>query len=346
MKARELALAILRVGLADIAASLALALAAGAAVMAVSGYDPIASYYAMFVLPLRSLPSILEALYYATPVVLTALTFAVGLRAGLFNIGAEGQTYLGALGAVAAAYLFRGPLALPAAVAFGVGLAAAWASAAAALKIKRGVNEVISTIMLNWMAYWLVIMLASTAFANPQRAEETVHFPAQARLAPLTPTADLSAAFFASVAAAAAAFAALRYTAWGYRLTAVGLNPNAARAYGISPERAFLEAFLAGAVFSGLAGVFQVAANPPGYALTTDLATVYGLGFDGITAAMLGRGDPLGIIAASAFLGVMREGARYMQVAAGTPFEFVTLIQGLIIFFLALRAFARPWTPR
>ena len=326
----------------NIIAALALAFVIGAVLMWASGYDPASSYYSMLVTPLSDRVYLLSALAFSAPIVLTGLTFALGLKAGLFNIGAEGQVYMGALGAVIAAYFARSLAALPLAFAIGLALAVLWSAVPAVLKMWRGVNEVVSTIMMNWVAYWTVIMAVSTVFANPLQPEESVKTPEAARLTPLIPGTDFTVAVPVAYIVASLMYIFLKYSVWGYRISVSGLNPTAARSYGIKPERAVLAAFALGALTAGLAGVLQVVARPPSYSLMRNLANVYGIGFDGITAAMLGRGHPLGVVLASIFLGVMQEGARHMQIEAGTPFEFVRVVQGLIILLLAVQVLRRP----
>jgi simple sugar transport system permease protein len=328
---KGLLLPLLNTGLA-----LLLAFALGAAAMWISGYDPVLSYGSMLATPLSDQTYLFSALAFSAPILLTGLTFAVGLKSGLFNIGAEGQAYMGALGAVVAAYLARDVLALPLAVLLGLVFAAAWSAVPALLRSWRGVNEVVSTIMMNWTAYWLVIMAVSTVFANPLQPEESVKMPEAARLTPLFPGTDLTLAVPLAYLTAVLIYVFLRYSVWGYRISISGQNPTVAKAYGIRPEQAVLVAFGIGALTAGLAGVLQVAARPPSYSLARNLANVYGLGFDGITAAMLGRGHPIGVLLASVFLGILQEGARHMQIEAGTPFEFIRVIQGLLILLLAL----------
>ncbi|MFP3191884.1 MAG: ABC transporter permease [Thermoproteus sp.] len=324
-------------GFLDSLLSLAVAIAVGAVVAYISGYNPLLVYYSMFVVPFTDVVYVTSALATATPIILTGLTFALGLKAGLFNIGAEGQTYMGALGAVIASYLAASALALPLSFVIGISLAVAWAMVPALLKVYRGVNEVVSTIMMNWIAYWLVIMEASTTFSNPMQPSETIKMPPSARLTPLVPGTSLTAGFFVAVVAALLVYWLLERSVIGYELTAAGLNPVAARIAGIPQSRVVIYSFLLGGVTSGVAGVLQVAAMPPSYSLATNLANVYGLGLDGITAAMLGRGNPLGTLLAALFLGLMEEGARHMQALAMTPFEFVKMLQGIMILVIAVR---------
>ncbi|ABL87652.1 nucleoside ABC transporter membrane protein [Pyrobaculum islandicum DSM 4184] len=323
--------------LLDVVLTLVTAFAIGAVVMWISGYDPIMSYRSMLFTPLLDYTYFFSALAFSAPIVLTGLTFAVGLRAGLFNIGAEGQVYMGALGAVVAAYITKSSLALPLALFIGLTLACVWSLVPALLKIWRGVNEVITTIMMNWIAYWVVIMAVSTVFTNPLQPEESIKTPEPARLTPLVAGTDLTAAVPLSYIIALFVYIFVKYSVWGYRISISGQNPIVAKSYGIEPMRSIMLSFLIGALTAGVAGVMQVVAKPPSYSLMRNLANVYGLGFDGITAAMLGRGHPIGVAIAALFLGVLQEGARHMQIEAGTPFEFVRIIQGVIILLLAIQ---------
>lgn len=323
--------------LLNLVAALAFAFLAGGVLMLLSGYDPVASYVAMWKTPLSDYVFFLSALAFSAPIVLTGLTFAIGLRTGLFNIGAEGQVYMGALGAAVAAYIAAGFEALPLAFFLGVSFAVAWSLTPALLKAWRGVNEVVSTIMTNWIAYWLAIMAVSTTLANPLQPEESVKMPESARLSPLVAGTDLTMAVPIAYLVAVTIYFISSNTVWGYRLSVTGQNPTMAKAYGISPTKMILLAFILGAITAGLAGVLQVVAKPPSYSLSRNLANVFGLGFDGITAAMLAKAHPLGVILAAIFLGILQEGARHMQIEAGTPFEFVRVIQGLIIMFLAFQ---------
>ncbi|MEM1663733.1 MAG: ABC transporter permease [Pyrobaculum sp.] len=327
--------------LLNVLIALSLAFITGAAIMVSFGYDPVASYISMWGTPISDYVFFLSALAFSAPIVLTGLTFALGLRAGLFNIGAEGQVYIGALGAALAAYLFQGAEALPLAFFIGISLAITWSLTPALLRTWRGVNEVVSTIMTNWIAYWLTIMAVSTILANPTQPEESVKMPESARLLPLIWGTDFTLAVPIAYATAVFVYIFTNHSVWGYRLSITGQNPMMAKAYGISPTKVIILSFVVGAITAGLAGVLQIVANPPSYSLSRNLANVYGLGFDGITAAMLAKGHPLGVIPAAMFLGILQEGARHMQIVAGTPFEFVRIIQGLIIIFLAFQIYRR-----
>jgi simple sugar transport system permease protein len=224
---------------------------------------------------------------------------------------------------------------------------------AALLKATRGVHEVISTIMLNWIAWYLSLYLAATVLVDPNRAEKTRAVASGARLLPVLPGTDLTSALLLSVAFAVLIYWVLWYTPLGYEMRAIGHNPHAARYGGMQLVRTLFLSFGLGGLAAGLAGATQVIGRPPTYALYGDMSNVANLGFDGIAVALVGYNHPLGVIIAAVLMGALAAGARTMQIYAGVPLEMVRLVQGVIILALAvpelLRMFAllRPlaWWP-
>ena len=312
--------------------------------MWLGGYDPVAAYIAMFEysFSLTDPYYLAMTLSFAAPVMLTAITFAVGVRAGLFNIGAEGQLYMGALGAIiVASWSLPGPLYLPLAMIIGSLMGAAWGLIAGALKVYRGVNEVVSTIMLNWIAFWIVEYARVYVYPNPIDASKTISMPPAGRLPILIKGTELSASFIVSLVFVGIAFYLLWYMVLGYEIRATGLNPSAARYGGINPKKTMLWAFIIGGIAAGLAGVCEVAGRPPSYAITTGLSNLMGLGFDGITVSLLGANHPLGIIQAAIFIGALSSGARGMQIVTNVPLEMVKAVQGIIIIALAVPGIVR-----
>jgi ABC-type uncharacterized transport system permease subunit len=336
-----LAEGLLRLGESVVA--LLVGLLVGALVMYVSGYNPWSAYSSLFGRSLLDTYGLTVTLSYATPIMLTGITFAVGVRAGLFNIGAEGQMYMGALGVVITSWLawnklgiLDSPLGTLVAYAFGVSLALLWAYIAAILKVKRGVHEVVSTIMLNWIAFWIVEYFRVYVLPNPVDASKTVSVPPHARLPLLVGGTELSASFIVALGFTLYTYYLLWHTVAGYELRAAGLNPVAARYAGINPQKAIMLSFIVGGIAAGLAGAGEVLGRPPDYAITTGLSNIAGLGFDGITVALIGANHPLGIILAAILIGAMKAGARYMQFYAGVPLEMVRVVEGVIIVALAV----------
>lgn len=274
--------------------------------------------------------------------VLTCTGLSVGLAfvVGLFNIGAEGQFIAGAFGAAVAGHAFHlpAPIHVPVALLC-AGLAGALPALLAAwLKVKRGVHEVISTIMLNWVIIylvhdWLVVGpfrapsvsadISSSGTAQIQETAELPRFFADSRL-------DLGLPIALSFALLA--WLLLGRTVLGYELRAVGANVEAARTAGVPvARRLYLAMGLAGAM-AGVGGAFLILGTEhhyPGVFRT-------GYGFDGIAVALVGGGHPLGILAAAGFFGALRAGATRLQLVSIHP-SFAELIQGLTVLFVAAR---------
>ncbi len=329
-------------------------LGAGALIMWAWGYNPWPAYAALFKESFGSGYGLASALANATPLILTALTFAIGARAGLFIIGAEGMMYMGAMAAVALSF-FRLPSGLHAflALAFAAFAGIVWGLVPALLRILRGVHEVISTIMFNWISHFLAFYLVANVLVDPIRAEKTISVARTSRLPLLLRGTDLSLGIVVASAVAFLLYVYLWHTVSGYEIRAAGANPHAARYGGVSPQKTVLLVFLLGGAAAGLAGAVEVMGRPPTYAVYSGLTNIAGFGFDGIGVAMIGRIHPLGIIPAAIFYGGLQAGARLMQMEAGVPFEMVRAVQGVIVLALALpelirifRVFVRTLFPK
>ncbi|AEI69085.1 ABC transporter permease [Corallococcus macrosporus] len=281
-----------------------------------------------------------EAAMKAALLTLTGLSVAVAFKVGLFNIGAQGQMLLGALAAavVGAQVSLPGALHVPAAL-LGAALAgAAWAGIAGALRIYRGVHEVISTIMLNWVALslvdnWLVVGPLRGAAEGGQSITGTAEIQATAALPRLLGDGSrLNLGFPLALAAALAVWVWLTRTRSGFETRTVGQGAEAARAAGIPVARRMgLAMALAGAM-AGLAGAVLVLGTEGRYPGT--LGAPYG--FDGIAIALIGNNHPLGATVSALFFGVLRAGGTRMQLL-GVHKSFPELIQGLALLFVAGR---------
>ncbi len=320
-------------------------IAIGAVIMLVYGYDPIAAYSSLFRGSFGSIYSWAESLANATPLILTALTFAVAMRGGLFNIGAEGQLYIGALAAVAVS-LIHLPYPLHVVVALLAAMLAGmiWSLPVAFLKLGRGVHEVISTIMFNWIAHFFAFYLIANVLTDPKRGEKTISIVETSRLARILPDTSLNYGLLVAVVAAVVVLFLLWRTTGGFELRVSGFNPEAARYAGISRRRQILTAFLIGGATAGLAGAVQVMGRPPTYALMSGLPQFVNLGFDGIGVAMIGRNHPIGIVFAAIFFGGLLVGGRIMQFSPGVPLEMVRVVEGVIILALAVPELKRVLT--
>jgi simple sugar transport system permease protein len=311
--------------------------AVGAAIILLFGYNPLTAFDALIRGAFGDLYSFSESLANAVPLILTALTFAIGFRGGMFNIGAEGQLYLGALAAVAVGFFNLPPVASFALSLICAALAGAiWSIPVAILKATRGVHEVISTIMLNWISHFLSFYLIAKVLVDPLRAEKTISIVEGSRFALLVPGTSLSYGLVISLIMAVVIFILLWRTVMGFDLRAMGYNAVAATYAGIVKWKIILFVFIAGGVTAGLAGAVHVMGRPPTYAVYSGLPAINGLGFEGLAVAMIGRNHPIGIIFAALFFGGLLAGGRTMQVFAQVPLEMVRIVEGIVVLFLAI----------
>ena len=276
----------------------------------------------------------------ATPLILTGLAVAIAFRAGVFNIGAEGQFIVGAAAATAAALAMHSLPAfilVPSMLVLGFGAGALWAWIAAVLRARFHVLEVISTIMLNFVALHLVSYLVRGPLQEPTHIyPQTVTFVDAARLPRFGSSTRLHLGFLVAVVACVAAWFVVRYTAAGFRLRAVGANPDAARSAGmIDAARTTMRAFLISGALAGLAGAIEVSGVT--YALYENISPGYG--FTAIAVALLAQLNPLAVVGTGILFGALEAGATAMQRDAGVPSVVVSIVEALII--LALLALDR-----
>ncbi len=313
----------------------------GAILMYIWGFDPWKAYLALFKGAYGGSYEFSSSLARGTPLILTALTFSICLRAGMFNIGAEGQMYMGGIASVVVA-LFVLPPGLHQIVGliFAAFAGAVWSLVPAFLKLTRGVHEVISTIMFNWIARWLALYIAIFLLVDPRRAEKTLSIPISARFPVLVRGTDLSYTIFLSIAFALVIYFILWHTTVGYEVRAAGLNPTAARYGGIKNKRTMFLSFVLGGVAAGLAGAAIVMGLPPTYAIYGGgaLPQLTNIGFDGMAVAMVGRNHPIGIIVAALFFGGLNAGGRVMQFYGSNPvpLEMVRVVMGAIVLAMSI----------
>ncbi len=312
----------------------------GALLMYIWGFNPWQAYIALFKGAFGDSYGWASSIARGTPLVLTALTFSICLRAGMFNIGAEGQMMVGAIAAVTIALFV-----LPKGIHTIVGLliaataGALWSIVPAILKITRGVSEVISTIMFNWIGRFLVIWLGVHVLVDPIRAEKTLAIPKAARFPVIVRGTDLTASVYLAVGVALIIYFILWHTTVGYEVRAAGLNPTAARYGGIRNKRTMVLAFLLGGATAGLAGAALVMGLPPSYAIfSSGMPNLTNMGFDGMAVAMVGRNHPIGILLAALFFGGLNAGGRVMQFYGSNPvpLEMVRVVMGAIVLAMSI----------
>jgi len=328
--------------------SASLAVVVGSLIIWASGYDPRAAFIALFEGSFGSPKAIGDTLLKATPLILTGLAVAYGFRAGLFNIGAEGQLFLGGLAATWLGLSLAGlpwflliPLMLLASMLAG----AAWAFVPAILKARIGAHEVITTMMFTYIGRYLVSYLVIGPLKAPGQIPQTAELPDAgqlSRIQALFSEATLASFEFlklgrghlgivVAVLAAVLVWFVLKYTTLGYENRAVGFNPWASQTAGISVQWTTVKALCISGGLAGLAGSTEVMGVH--HRLFDQFSS--GFGFTGIAVALLAKNHPIGVIPAALLFGALAAGAGRMQFQADVPQKIVLIIQALVIFFVA-----------
>jgi ABC-type uncharacterized transport system permease subunit len=331
-------------GLAPSLLAVAVALLAGAGIIAIAGADPLAAYGALLSGAFGSADSLSEVAVKSCPLLLAGLAVAVAFQAGVWNIGAEGQLLMGALAMAALGSRMgnvSGWVGLPACLLAAAALGALWAAIAAQLRLRRNVNEVISTIMLNFIALGLISYLVQGPLM-----ESAGRYPQTDAVVPalwmprLIPGLRLHAGVLLALLAAGGLYVLLYRTVTGYEMRAAGLNAVAARLAGIAVDRRLLLALLLSGALAGLAGGIEVSA------VTRRLYERFspGWGFTAIAVGLLGRLSPAGVIVSAFFFGALDAGSNAMQRVAGVSSVLVSVLQAIVILFLVVLERHR-WLP-
>ena len=320
--------------------SVVLALLAGSVFILIVGENPITAYGVLFRESFGSVRNIASTLQRATPLVFTGLAVAFAFRCGLFNIGAEGQLYVGAMVAAIIGVSLSGLprlIHLPLAVVAGMLAGGLWAFVPGILKAKLGVHEVINTIMMNFIAFFLTDYLVTGPFHGGRWAPETDRVADTAALARLFPPTRLNGGIILALGAIAVIYVILWKTKIGYEIRAVGLNPTAAEYGGISVSRNMVLAMVLSGACASLAGVEQVLGVHGRFIqrFSPDL------GFVGIAVALLGKNHPVGVLLAAILFGALRTGGAAMDRLTDVPRELIVIIQAMIIMFVAAEELTR-----
>lgn len=313
------------------------ALAVSGILILLAGVNPLDAYAAMVQGSVGSPSALAVTGVRMTPILLTGLAVAISFRAGLFNIGGEGQLYLGAAAASAIALI---PMDVPSAVhivlALGAGFVggAAWVLVPAYLRAFRGVSEVVTTLMLNFVGIIVVSYLVDPSFGpmGERGASYAQSVPIQqsARLPVLAERTSLHAGLLLGIGLALLLYVLIRFTPFGFRLRMLGANPVAARFAGVKSTREMMMVMLLSGGIAGLAGAVEVMGLR--HRLFDNFSPGYG--YDGIAVALLAAASPIGVIAAAGFFGALRAGSSLMQQATRIEVSIVLIIQALAILFV------------
>lgn len=319
------------------------ALLVGAVMLQILGANPIVSYRALINGAFGSTNALADTVVKATPLLFVGLGICIAFRGGVINIGGEGQFITGALSATAFALAvpdWPGGVVIPISMLLGFVMGGIYGGIAGALKAYFGVNEILSTVMLNAIAVQLMNFLLRGPMIDPNQFGAASRIPQTMRLSPafdlprLVPT-RLHAGALVAVVLAVVVYIFLWRTTIGYRIRAVGLNPDASRYAGINTKKYIVLALALSGAFAGLGGAVQVLGL--NHRMVTDgSATGFtgSAGFNGIVAALFGQLHPLGTIPASFFFGALLVGANSMQRAVQVPAALITALNGLVVVFV------------
>jgi len=324
-------------------AAVFLALVIGALIMMATSVAPgtiLKSFVAMADGSLGSMNAISETLTASIPLVMAGLGIGLAFRAGLFNIGAEGQMVVGGLATAIVAFSFTGMpmiLHLPLALLIGLSVGAVYAAIAGVLRATTGAHEVISTIMLNLISFRLLDYLLRQPYIQKEGRSDPISKAVldsaelPRLLSFIDPNLRLHLGLFIMLAAVAIVWWLLFRSKLGFAFRISGENPGAARYAGIRAGMTVVLAMAIAGALAGLAGATQVSGvlgrATPGFTA--------GIGFDAIAVALLGRSHPVGILLAGLLFGALEAGGRQMQVDAGVSIDMISIIQALIIIFVA-----------
>jgi len=325
------------------AAAILAAVIIGGILIASVGEDAFEAYRAMFRGAFGSIPSIARTLRMASPLIMTGLAVVVAFRAGFIYLGMEGSLYVGALSAaLTGIYIGVGLpefMQLPLAITAGALAGGLWALLPAYLKARLGVDEVVSTLMLNYIAILLVDHTVYSYFQDPvdgTNAERalTLKIPEAARLPFLMKDYGLTASFIIGLVLVAFFVWVYTRSVWGFEADMTGLNKRFSRYGGVNTFKMAVISMVLSGVLAGIAGASESLGNYGRYVggFSADM------GFDGITVALMGRLTPIGTLLGAIFFGALKNGGASMEMAVNVPRDLVVVVQGLILLMVTAQA--------
>ncbi len=310
--------------------------------------NPFVAYYGLLQGSFGSASALSETAVWATPYIFAGLAVALAFKGGLFNIGAEGQLALGATTAALMGYALPEWLGfdlprivhLPLVIIIGAGAGAFWAAIVGYLKAYTGGHEVINTIMMNYIALNSISFLLNGPMKDPNPNNVIARTPLIAESAHIPPIFEGLRVHWGFVLALLAAYLVwwmLNKTTLGFEIRTVGSNPDAAKYAGMNVKRIIILTMTLSGMLAGLAGTFEVT----GLNYRHELGFSIGYGFDAIAIALLGKSHPLGVVLASILFAAMRNGATRMQFLTQMPVDLISMLQALILLFVAADAIIR-----
>ncbi|CUO73884.1 ABC transporter permease [Clostridium disporicum] len=318
--------------------AIVLGLLAGALLMLAMGFEPIKGYQFLFKGGLMNIERIGNTIATATPLILTGLSVAFAFRTGLFNIGTPGQMLFGGFCTIAVGLSFDLPtvVIVPLMVLAGILGGALWAVVPGLLKALFNVHEVVSSIMMNWIAYWTIYYTVPKYFKGEYLETESRMLPETATLrvkwlSDLFGGSYINLGIILALVAVFVVWFILNKTVLGYELKAVGFNRFGAEYAGMPVNRNIVISMMIAGALSGLAGVIQYMGN----ATVMQIGVMPSQGFDGIAVSLLGANTPIGVLFSALFFGILYVGKGFMNAAVKIPPELADTIIATIIYFAA-----------
>lgn len=313
----------------------------GAVLMLVFGYNPIQNYVNLFAGAFGDVYSVSETLRNMTPLLLTGLGFAVSSKAGFFNIGGPGQYLMGWFGAVVFALHFHalpGIVLIIGSILCGALCGAIWSGIAGVLRAFFGTSEVISTIMLNYIALYYVNHAIKTWLA-PKGSDSSPNIPKKASLCTdflqnLTHGSTFHWGFFLAILCAFAVWFYFNKTCSGFEVRSVGMNPSASRYAGMNVKKTIIVAMIISGILAGLAGALDGIGNYQNISVSNSTPIV---GFDGMAVALLAGENPIGMLFSALLFSALQIGGLSISVLSTTPSEIVNVVMASIIFFVGIK---------
>ncbi|RPF55934.1 ABC transporter permease [Aquisalibacillus elongatus] len=317
--------------------SIIFGLLAGAIIMLIFGYNPIAGYIALIEGAFGNSYFTGQTILLTTPYILSGLAVAFAFRTGLLNIGVEGQVLVGWLASVTVGLLFDFPMIihLPLAILAAIIAGGLWGFIPGYFKARFHVHEVIVTIMMNYIALYSTNAIVRNVLTDGSDRTEYISDSASLKaswLSNLMPNSNVHTGIFLAIVAALFFWYFIEKTKYGYELKAVGFNPHASQYAGMSVKRNIILSMTISGGFAGLAGAMEGIGNFGYMSLNNGFTNI---GFDGIAIALLGGNVAFGVVLAAGLFGFLKVGALNMPLSAGVPNELVDIITALIIFFVA-----------
>ncbi|MGL5576313.1 MAG: ABC transporter permease [Sarcina sp.] len=318
--------------------SVLLGLIAGGILMLAMGYNVVEGYTFLFKGGVQSMERVGNTLATAMPLILTGLSVAFAFKTGLFNIGAPGQMLFGGFCALAVGLTLELPQAVMIILMILAGIlgGALWAVLPGILKAKFNVHEVVATIMMNWIAYWVVFYAVPAYFKGEFMETESRALPefATLHIKPLTEMFDgsfINLGIIIALIAVTIIAIILDKTVLGYELKAVGFNRDGAEYAGMPVNRNIILSMMIAGALAGLAGVIQYTGN----STAMQIGVMPSQGFDGIAVALLAANSPIGVVFSALFFGILYTGRGFMSAMTGIPPEIADTIISIIIYFAA-----------